>query len=79
MITKTITTLNGYAVLTDDKNSLNPLADYIDGSPLFNVTETRWNFGAQQGCVILHYIGLYPADVVRMIDDLVVNFNNKKR
>ncbi len=79
MIAKTITTLNGYAVLTDDKSSLNPLADYIDGSPLFNVTETRWNLGAQQGCIIVHYIGLYPADVVRMIDNLVLKFNNSKR
>lgn len=48
------TTINGFAILTDERETMNPLADYIDQSPLFNVTETRWNRGLKQGTIILY-------------------------
>lgn len=51
---KVITTINGFLIETYDKKKVTDLADHIDKSPLFNVTEIRMSWTSNQ-CVILVY------------------------
>lgn len=72
------TTINGFAILTDEQETMNPLADYIDESPLFNVTETRWNRGMQQGTIILYAINKNGEIENRNeLNKLIEQFNEK--
>lgn len=54
---KIITTVNGFAVETYDKKDAAKLADFIDKSEHFNVTEVVFSWATEQ-CIIR----IYPSD-----------------
>ena len=51
---KIITTVNGFAVETYDKKDAAKLADFIDKSEYFNVTEVVFSWATDQ-CIIRCY------------------------
>lgn len=62
---KVITTVNGFAVETYDKKNAANLADYIDQSQKWNVTEVVFSWATEQ-CIIR----VYSADQTAGQNDL---------
>ncbi len=70
---KIITTLSGYAVLTDDKNSLFPLADYIDtfSEGRIEAAQEQWDKQSQIGTIACLCTPEQRPELTRLLADFM--------